>query len=425
MPAGHNHWSTTLTDELTYFTALDAGTSHLRNWQAVAVAIDGREVPLGELRVRSPAAQAGRLVAWAMGWPERTWAVEGAAGLGHLLAQQLVAAGERALDVQPKLGARVRLLATGATNKNNPNDARSVAIVARRSTARQEQPDEHSAVLKVWFKRHRDLGWARTQVACRLHAAPEPLPTPADVSATSLTSESVTIAIALVGDETDHPSHHEINAARALLGDDVEATWTRTDSARIRDLAGFDGVWLVPGSPYADDQAAYAAITWARERKVPFLGTCGGLQYAVIEFFRNVLGHGAASHAESDGEDASNVVTALACSLQARERQIRPVPGTRFAALMGGQPSSGMHFCSYAPAPQHVQRLVDAGMIVEATADDAGAEVLELPDNAFYMLSLFQPQIGSLAGKPLHPLLSEFVRCAREYSEQASHTVHG
>jgi CTP synthase (UTP-ammonia lyase) len=235
----------------------------------------------------------------------------------------------------------------------------------------------------------------------------------------------VTIAIALVGDETDHPSHREINAARALLGDDVEATWTRTDSARVRDLAGFDGVWLVPGSPYADDQAACAAITWARERKVPFLGTCGGLQYAVIEFFRNVLGHGAASHAESDGEDASNVVTALACSLQARERQIRPVPGTRFAALTGGQPSSGMHYCSYAPAPQHVQRLVDAGMIVEATADDAGAEVLELPGNAFYMLSLFQPQIGSLVGKPLHPLLSEFVRCAREYSEQASHAVHG
>jgi hypothetical protein len=45
--------------------------------------------------------------------PQRTWAVEGAGGTGHLLGQQLVSAGERVLDVQPELGARVRLLAAG------------------------------------------------------------------------------------------------------------------------------------------------------------------------------------------------------------------------------------------------------------------------------------------------------------------------
>ena len=136
-----------------------------------AVAIGAAEEPLGELRVRASAAQAERLVAWAAAWPERTWAVEGAGGLGHLLAQQLVAAGERVLDVQPKLGARVRLLAAGDTNKNDPNDARSVAVAALRSTARREvRPDGHTAVLKVWSKRHRDLGRTRTQVACRLHA---------------------------------------------------------------------------------------------------------------------------------------------------------------------------------------------------------------------------------------------------------------
>src|SRR5262245_65520511 len=86
-----------------------------------AVAISAAEEPLGELRVRASAVQAQRLLAWATAWPERTWAIEGARGLGHLLAQQLLAAGERGLDVQPKLGARVRLLATGATDKNNPS----------------------------------------------------------------------------------------------------------------------------------------------------------------------------------------------------------------------------------------------------------------------------------------------------------------
>ena len=136
-----------------------------------AVAIGLAEEPLGELRVRSSVSQAERLVAWAAAWPERTWAVEGAGGLGHMLAQQLVATGERVLDVQPKLGARVRLLSTGATNKNDPNDARSVAIAALRSATRREvTADDHAAVLKVWSKRHRDLGRARNQVACRLHA---------------------------------------------------------------------------------------------------------------------------------------------------------------------------------------------------------------------------------------------------------------
>jgi transposase len=136
-----------------------------------AVAITGAEQPLAELRVRASAARAGQLVAWARAWPERTWAVEGAGGLGHLLAQQLVAAGERVLDVQPKLAARVRLLEAGDTNKNDPNDALSVAVAALRSKARREvRAEDHAAVLKVWSKRHRDLSRCRNQVACRLHA---------------------------------------------------------------------------------------------------------------------------------------------------------------------------------------------------------------------------------------------------------------
>ena len=87
------------------------------------------------LRVPASAEQVQRLLAWAAAWPQRTWAVEGAGGMGQLLAQQLLAAGERVLDVQPKLAARVRLLAAGNTNKNDPNDARSVAVAALRSAA--------------------------------------------------------------------------------------------------------------------------------------------------------------------------------------------------------------------------------------------------------------------------------------------------
>jgi CTP synthase (UTP-ammonia lyase) len=224
---------------------------------------------------------------------------------------------------------------------------------------------------------------------------------------------SESVAIALLGDRNPaFPSHRELDAVRSMLGDGVRSEWVATDGERARELSGFDGIWLVPGSPYADDAAAYEAVRWARENDIPFLGTCGGLQYAVVEYFRNVIGVAGASHAESDGQDESNVVHPLACSLQGQERLVRPIAGTRFARLVRGESFMGMHYCGFGPGPEEVRRLVEHGMVIEATAEDAGAEVLELPSNRFFMLTLFQPQIGALDGKPLHPLLGEFVRCA-------------
>ncbi len=136
-----------------------------------AVAVDAGERSLGELRVRSGPKQLERLLGWAEQFPERMWAVENATGLGFLLAQQLVAAGEQVLDVQPKLAARVRLLATESTNKNDAHDALSVAIAALRSPSpKKVGVEDHAAVMKLWARRHQNLSSARTQVACRLHA---------------------------------------------------------------------------------------------------------------------------------------------------------------------------------------------------------------------------------------------------------------
>jgi transposase len=136
-----------------------------------AFALDASETKLGQVRVRAAVGQVEGLLEWAGRWPERRWAIEGATGLGHLLAQQLLAAGERVLDVQPKLAARVRLLNTGQVNKNDPNDARSVAIAALRSPdVRPVTAENETAVLKIWARRHRDLSRARNRIACRLHA---------------------------------------------------------------------------------------------------------------------------------------------------------------------------------------------------------------------------------------------------------------
>jgi CTP synthase (UTP-ammonia lyase) len=226
----------------------------------------------------------------------------------------------------------------------------------------------------------------------------------------------VPVRIALVGDESTHPSHVELNAVRRQLGADVVAEWVATDSPDARDLTAYDGIWLVPGSPYRDDQAAYEAVRFARENDVPFLGVCGGLQYAVVEYVRHVLGDEHATHAESDGESDSNVVTALACSLQGEQRLVTPVPGTRFATLVD-EPFVGMHYCGFGPSQATVARLVAGGLVVGATADDAPVEVLELPGRRFYVLSLFQPHIGASAGAPLHPLLAAFVEAARAYAD--------
>lgn len=136
-----------------------------------AVALDQEETRLGQIRVRASSVQVEHLRSWATPWPERIWAVEGATGLGRLLAQQLLAAGEQVLDVQPKLAARVRLLNTGSVNKNDPNDARSVAIAAMRSPdVRRVAVEDFASVMKIWVRRHRDLSRTRNRVVCRLHA---------------------------------------------------------------------------------------------------------------------------------------------------------------------------------------------------------------------------------------------------------------
>jgi CTP synthase (UTP-ammonia lyase) len=214
--------------------------------------------------------------------------------------------------------------------------------------------------------------------------------------------------IALLGDDRGHRSHQELNALRPRLG--VETEWVPSDSAF--DITAYDGVWLVPGSPYADDAAVLRALTVVRERGIPFLGSCGGMQYAVVEFVRSVLGK-AATHAESDGVDGDNVVGALACSLYGEERLVTPVPGTRFASWVP-EPFVGMHFCNYAPTADAVARLVAAGVVVGATAPDAGAEVLAFPDHPFYVASMFQPHIGALAGEPVHPLVRAFESAVRQ-----------
>jgi transposase len=128
---------------------------------------------LTERLVRATHRQVPELVAWAdeLGNDDRIWAVESAGGLGYLLAQQLLAAGETVVDIPATLASRVRLLGSGRSDKNDSNDARSVAIAALRAPRLVPvRVEDHATVLRLLSRRHTQLAWARNKTACRLHA---------------------------------------------------------------------------------------------------------------------------------------------------------------------------------------------------------------------------------------------------------------
>jgi CTP synthase (UTP-ammonia lyase) len=222
------------------------------------------------------------------------------------------------------------------------------------------------------------------------------------------------VSLAVLGDrDTRHLTHRELDACLALLPGDVAARWVATDGPDARRIDAFDAVWVVPGTPYRDDGAALAAIERARTGGMPILGTCGGFQYMLVEFARNVAGLAGAAHAEADPSAQVRVVAPLACSLVGQERTVTPVPGTLLESLCGPAPFAGFHWCGYGLDPAHAGALVAAGLVVSATAADAGVEAVELPSHRFYLATLFQPQVGSSRRTSPHPLVTALVDAAR------------
>jgi len=136
-----------------------------------AVAVDDDEHVIGEFTLEASNDQAERLCDWASMFTKREWAVESANGLGYLIARQLVGAGETVFDVPPVLASRVRLMGSGKSQKNDPNDARAIAIAAMRSERLEiVKPDDHVTVLRLLVKRHRDMARLRNRHCSRLHA---------------------------------------------------------------------------------------------------------------------------------------------------------------------------------------------------------------------------------------------------------------
>ena len=214
--------------------------------------------------------------------------------------------------------------------------------------------------------------------------------------------------VALGDRDTGYLTHREIDAALGLFPAGAGAQWVATDSPAASSLDDARGVWLLPGTPYQDAGTAFAAIRHCLESGTPFLGTCGGFQHALVELARSRAGIANAAHEESDPDAVDPVVSRLACSLVGEVRLVTPGSGTR----CGDEPCEGYHSCDFGLDPAYVEPLERAGVVVGATAPDAGVEAVELPEHPFFIATAFQPQVGAGARGRLGPLLEAFVAAA-------------
>ncbi len=225
------------------------------------------------------------------------------------------------------------------------------------------------------------------------------------------------LQIGLIGDRNDEVvAHRAIPLALALAaeacGTAVEPVWVPTE--RVGDgaaLAEFDGLWCVPASPYRDMDGALTAIRVARERHVPFLGTCGGFQHAIIEYARNVLGWADAEHAETAPQASRQVIVPLLCSLVEVTDALRLVPDTRLARCYGATSIVEGYHCSYGLSPDFRQALEGGPLRIDAYDEAGDVRGVELDGHPFFIATLFQHERGALQGR-LPPAVRAFVEAA-------------
>ena len=234
-----------------------------------------------------------------------------------------------------------------------------------------------------------------------------------------LSAQKDTLRIALVGDYNhDVPAHQAIplaiDDAAAVLDITADYDWlATTELSSPEDLVGYDAIWLVPASPYKNADAAFIAARYAHENSVPFLGTCGGFQHALIEYARNVLGWQDAAHAETDTVGRM-VIAPLTCSLVEVADTIELRANTLIAKAYGQEEIEEEYRCNYGVSPEFAQELEKGDMRV--TGWDAQGEIraIELVTHPFFVATLFQHERAALAGRPA-PLVQALLRAAQSY----------
>ena len=223
--------------------------------------------------------------------------------------------------------------------------------------------------------------------------------------------------IALVADRSPHVrSHTRVPGLLDRLRDrdqlDLDVYWVPTGEAD-EVLKEFDGIWLLPGSPYQDEDGALTAVRIARENGIPFLGTCAGFQHAMLEFARTVCGAADVQHGENNPKADDLLIVPLACSLVDHEAPIQVTPGTRAAELLGVERTVERYHCSYGLDSGRMDLLREHGMVFSGYDDAGDPRIAELPDHPFYLATLFQPELAGDGTRP-HALIQAFARAASQ-----------
>lgn len=212
------------------------------------------------------------------------------------------------------------------------------------------------------------------------------------------------IRVALIGDYNAEVTAHRaipiaLRLAGSALGCDIEPVWWHTAVLRdsVSQLSDFAGIWCVPASPYASMDNALNAIRYAREQSIPFLGTCGGFQHAVIEYARNVRGLVAADHAETNPAGTQLVVAPLSCALVEATQEITLVEGSSLRRAYGVERITEQYRCRYGLNGAFESALFDGELWPTAYDDEGEVRAIELRSHPFFVATLFQPERRALA----------------------------
>ena len=198
-----------------------------------------------------------------------------------------------------------------------------------------------------------------------------------------------TVRIAVVGDHDPAVIAHQANPrALALAGESLKLSvlgeWIPTESIQDSSrIAGFDGIWCVPATPYRSMAGALAAIRFAREKGRPFLGTCGGFQHAILEYARSVLGWADADHAETAPEAERALISPLACGLVEVTGEIRLLEPSRLAFAYGTLEITEGYHCNYGLNPRFREEIARGPLFVSGVDVEGAVRAIGLHKDKF------------------------------------------
>jgi len=186
-------------------------------------------------------------------------------------------------------------------------------------------------------------------------------------------------------------------------------------------LGNLNAVLVAPGFGNRGIEGKISAIKYAREHNIPFLGICLGMQCAVIEFARNVLGLKDAHSREMNPATNSPVIDLLEAqknishmggTMRLGSYPCRIEEGTLAYNIYGKTDINERHRHRYEFNNEYTKKFVDAGMVLSGLNPDAGlAEIVEIPGNRFFIGVQFHPEYKSTVENP-HPLFVSFVKAA-------------